>query len=842
MKNYSKKAIRNLVKKRILSSKKQNTIIIIAIILTSLLFTSVFTLSFGLVEQMEYSSLGKGDNNAHGAIKFLTQEQYKAIEKHPLIKEIGCEIIIGSILEEQSQQNTHTSNPKKPFFSRMIGADEIAISMYYATPLVGTVPQKEYEILLDEDTLSWLGVPKKVGTTVTLEFQLEDGSLHKDDFVLSGYYKKDPRIQSVGIYTSLLYAQNLLSKQPQSADSFATNSIQANIMFSNKHYIVKKLEKVIVESGYSINESDSKYLSYDNNPAYIDISNFTSPFTIAGALAFIALIILAGYLIIYNIFQISITENIQSYGLLKVVGTTKKQTKSILWQHALVLALIGIPVGLITGFFVGTKLLPFLIKNTTFYYEGMLISITPTPIIGILASLLTFLTIWLSLKKPNRIASKVSPLQALKFQCISTAGVYEHAIRGAKIFRMAQIHIMRNKKQIILTIASLSLSLVLLNSVFSIIKSFDMEQYLADYIKNDFYVAHPEYFQFQYDPLSNALSEKTLEPLQGIDGFTEGFTIYNGSRINTLSTQYFLEQKATTGYVNKHGHSLCSLYATDIVALERMPLIDGEINSEKLNNGTAILEPVLDFLPKQYKIGDMVKIYYTAQNGDYLYKEVEIIGHVQISWFTDTSRYMRGNMLYTSTQGMYHFFEEPAVMSYSFNVSEATLSQTETWLQNYTSQENSMLAYESLATHEENFQTLKLAFVITGSILSCVIGLISMINFINSILTSILARRIEFAILESIGMTKKQLKQMLSLEGLLYALGTAVVSITLSTVISVSIIRFLTNQLRSMTYQFTLFSVLLGSAILVILGVALPVCILSHVHKKSILEKLRALE
>ena len=53
--------------------------------------------------------------------------------------------------------------------------------------------------------------------------------------------------------------------------------------------------------------------------------------------AFLLLVIFTGYLIIYNIFQISVAGDIRFYGLLKTIGTTPRQLKRIIRQQALLL-------------------------------------------------------------------------------------------------------------------------------------------------------------------------------------------------------------------------------------------------------------------------------------------------------------------------------------------------------------------------------------------------------------------------------------------------------------------------------------------------------------------------
>ena len=70
-------------------------------------------------------------------------------------------------------------------------------------------------------------------------------------------------------------------------------------------------------------------------------------------------------------------------------------------------------------------------------------------------------------------------------------------------------------------------------------------------------------------------------------------------------------------------------------------------------------------------------------------------------------------------------------------------------------------------------------FLLLGGALSFIVGLVGILNFFNAILTGILTRKREFAVLQSIGMTGRQLKRMLVCEGLFYALGSVLFALCL---------------------------------------------------------------
>ena len=123
--------------------------------------------------------------------------------------------------------------------------------------------------------------------------------------------------------------------------------------------------------------------------------------------------IFTGYLIIYNIFQISVAGDIRFYGLLKTIGTTPRQLKRIIRQQALLLCLIGIPAGLLLGYGIGAVLVPVVLRSTQLGVGITTISTSPVIFVG--SVLFALLTVLLSCSKPGKMAAKVSPVEATKY-------------------------------------------------------------------------------------------------------------------------------------------------------------------------------------------------------------------------------------------------------------------------------------------------------------------------------------------------------------------------------------------------------------------------------------------
>lgn len=164
------------------------------------------------------------------------------------------------------------------------------------------------------------------------------------------------------------------------------------------------------------------------------------------------------------------------------------------------------------------------------------------------------------------------------------------------------------------------------------------------------------------------------------------------------------------------------------------------------------------------------------------------------------------------------------------------------FLQNYTENAEPVMAYSSRNTRAKEFEDMRNVVLIVGGVLSLIIGLIGVLNFINSMLTSILTRKREFAMLQSIGMTTKQLRRMLIAEGLMYTASAGAVSLVLGVGASALLANTIAKSLWFFSYKFTLLPLIITIPILLIIGIMLPMPVLKSVEKQSIVDRLRETE
>ena len=255
---------------------------------------------------------------------------------------------------------------------------------------------------------------------------------------------------------------------------------------------------------------------------------------IIAALFFIMIFVITGYLLIRNIFEISVVQEIKKYGLLRTIGTTEKQIKRIVYKQAFWLSIIGISIGLILGYIVGILMLPWILNFMKGEYHNLSVNLSFNPIIFVVAGIFSAITVWVSIKKPFKIAATISPIEATRYY---EKDNYHSANKNRLSFKnriteMAWRNLRRNSKRTIFIVLSMILCIILLNSAIAIGNSVDVKKYVSSVTSFDFVVASPntfsnvQGFRFKDDSVSNEI----------ISDIENNIPVLNGSRIykNTL--------------------------------------------------------------------------------------------------------------------------------------------------------------------------------------------------------------------------------------------------------------------------------------------------------------------
>ena len=180
------------------------------------------------------------------------------------------------------------------------------------------------------------------------------------------------------------------------------------------------------------------------------------------------------------------------------------------------------------------------------------------------------------------------------------------------------------------------------------------------------------------------------------------------------------------------------------------------------------------------------------------------------------------------------------LMTYLFNTTPESNAEMEAFLKDYTENIDPLLDYESKQSYVDEFHSFRSMFLMLGSILSLVIGLVGVLNFFNAILTGILTRRREFAVLQAVGMTGQQLRRMLIYEGLCYAGMAVAVSLVLSLVLGPLLQTALGSTFWFFTYRFSILPVACIAPVFLLLGALLPLITHRFALRQSIVDRIRA--
>ena len=179
-------------------------------------------------------------------------------------------------------------------------------------------------------------------------------------------------------------------------------------------------------------------------------------------------------------------------------------------------------------------------------------------------------------------------------------------------------------------------------------------------------------------------------------------------------------------------------------------------------------------------------------------------------------------------------------MLYLFDTAnEVDEAKAEQYLSKLTAGEFSPLMYESKATARSEFAQFRQMFLLIGGILCAIIGLVGLLNFFNAMITGILSRRREFAVLQAVGMTNRQLKTMLIYEGLFYAMSSVAVAFILSLAVGPLAGKMLGSMFWFFEYRFTILPVLLTIPVFLLLGWLIPFMMYDNAAKCSVVEQLR---
>lgn len=875
--NNNKAVIKKLANRSFRSNKMRNVIAVIAIALTTFLFTAVLTIGMGAKGTLEYNMAKMIGTGADALVQGLSEEQFQQLKENSMFEKVGCWVPI------EIMTNTNRMVAEIDY------ADQPQLELRMQTPRTGSAPQKANEVLVSANILKDLNIEEKIGAEIPVELKVrQSDQVYHFDMVVSGIYDT-PNEKSESVIVSKAFLEENAEMMSDIAQGRVGCGIYTADVVMRDNYMVKDRISELVRNigGNPDDASADNAVRVAPNPIVSNESGLMM-WLVAGV--FGVLFMFCGYLLIYNVFEIAVTNDIRQYGLLRTVGTTSRQIRRLVNRQALYLFLIGTPFGLLFGTLLGRSILPAALQIFAVDYSGGNIEVGTLPYLGIIVGAILFsgLTVYISTRKAVKKASRVSPIEAIRYVDQDAVSIKrKKTASGSVIPRLAKANLQRNKRRTVFIVISLTLSIVFLNSVFIFSSSFDEDVYIENQTRSDFRVYSPVIQAAWGDNFGHdsAVPEKAVEEIKEQPGVTNEAYLYRNTFEddhiscdwgtpyvvdNTNKEQRMLPEHLNLGvYRTENGghtvgltadnHPLGNVFGFSENFFDRLDIIEGETDlsvlKNKLWNGNNVIlmgeyDDHGNFAGAEsafyfgLSVGDTIQFY---ENGTPT-KEFTIIakaaatdGDVTVTGGgSNIAQIIEGPRIFMAENKFKEIYETPTLYGFLFDVEEQYQQDMENYLMRDTD-----VSYNSITTLKADVLGIKNVVLLIGGMIGAVFALVGLINFINLVMTNIITRRHEFATMQSIGMTNRQLRKMMISESFSYVLLAGIVGTLAAAVLGITLVRSFVEISPSsimMTFQMTLLPALIMLILFLALAFIVPVVALRLFNNRSVVERLRVNE
>lgn len=803
IKNNNSKIVRKLTMRSLKTGRMRNGFIILTIILSVTLLAGIIFSSFA-VKETEKRQL---EIMQHVLFYNLNNEQ---IEKLSTDSRVDCMLLLkqGNSMEVEN-------------YIVVPSYDEQTDIQIQGTVITdGRYPEKIDEIAVDKAYMSRIGRDAVIGDT--LEYTFLDGTT--EIFTITGFSDNKSTMNIFGLYMSKEYAEN--GSQLKNVKYTAAIRIVNGEKMSEQQFLdeIRNLGSEYGVARPDINENNYFLLSLTLSIQEI----------LAIVLTGVS-ILLISVIVIYSIFYISVVSRIQHFGQLRTLGATSKQIKKMVNAEGTILCLIGAPAGLLIG-----GIFSYAVQPGGWNWSNVII-------ISIIIFIADYITVMFSIRKPAKIASTVSPIEASKSSGYSDdeSSDTKRLRRKITTFSLARMSAKRNRKRSLMTALSLGIGGVLfitgttmLNSMTEVsyaqqgaMRFGEVEIYLSS---NAAEINGHGYTGIQMD---NPINDELIEHISETEG------VKNITVIEKLSVTYeynnYSEEDSLISF-NRNQFEIFQKYFKDGI-LDYDQMIE---QKEVLISNNHVAKEIFGW---KFEKGDKVKIRW-YDGTEYREELFTIAGELDNNIYNNDQGY-----IISYNAGWFIMPEEllKSMMPKDFNMnislivstgydekSEAVFDRIRTVIE-----ENPLLKMDTLT---DNIAAQSAAY---NSIYVVILGMglfiivFSVINLINTLITNIMTRKKEFAMLQSIGMSNKQLAAMIQGEGLIIAAKNILITAVAGTLCGYLLIWFMyVNGAYYMKWRFPFWYMLAYTVLIILAPVIISGISIKAFHKESLVERIREAE
>ena len=785
------KTLTNLVKGNLKSSKAKSVLICITIMLTTTLLTSVGIICNNWLKTNKAATI-EYSGSFEGIYKRVNKDKLDIIKNNASIDQYGIYKAIGTSQYEDSNLG-------------LIYADNTIKNMANIKFEDGTMPEKENEIAIESGYLNLLNNGAKIGDKIKLSYEsLSTGEIKEKEFILSGILQTSDISKAQKSYSAIISKSYFVSEE---VDENTKYNVYINIVKPKKLTADEVKESILsIAKNMGIEEYDVRI-----NTDYINASN-PDPQVIAGGIVVALIIILSSMLVIYSIFYVSVINKVHEYGKLRAVGATKRQIRKIILREGFILSCISIPLGIAIGYLIGQVVILKALKMDRYGVGGMNIFIA----IGV--AVITVISVLLSLLKPMKMACNISPVEAMRYDGNDSKQKKRKGYEEINLKKITFANLSRNKKRTVITLLSLSLSGILFIVASTIMNCMNPENMAKDHSLGDITVYLDNYDWNEdgsnnlYDiQANNPLGKEMCERLENIPGV---------KKIN-------MEKSAWASIdIGAGEKNLEDIQGFDKEFYDELSehLVEGEINKEALESGEGLVYTHPSYAKEiGIKVGSTQVI--TIYDGKDSYKkEFTVLALVDIG----------GASIRIPESVMDSLIKTDTTIRVGLEIKKDMLKSVEEEIKNITDNDE----YLSYGTLEDSIETYKKSMAITSVLiysLVIIIGVIGLMNLINTMITSIITRKRELGILQAIGLSDKQLVKMLQIEGLFYTVGTLLITLTLGNILGYTYFK----DVMAGMYYYPLTQTIIMIVAITLVQILITYMVTNNFKKDSLVDRIR---
>lgn len=812
----------------------------IAIMLTTMLLMAIGTVgvaTFDMNRQIYALS------DYHASFSGLTPEQVQILSSHIQVEALSTNETFADISNGKMNgvlYSEETLRDDRADTDNGIHAQE---------PAEGHYPESEDEICSSPIFFRRVGAEPVVGGKVTLSFRVNGkGKILTKEFTISGLLPDveiDEDIDDSRLMWAAQVSKALLSEYEASGLYKPEPTATLRVYGEDELTYGEMEERILsVASDIGLDETDVNL-----NKEYLFTATDPGTEVIAVVAGISLIVMLFSALVIYSIFYVGVITDVQEIGKLKALGASSRQiAKLFYWQGAIVSA-FAVPVGLLIGFLLPYFLFPLALW---IYQSGYTISsysrdavwavvgqlhMFSLPVL-LAAAAASLITVAVSLRKPIRMAKKVSPTEAIRYQENSSDHKSRKGHREIKVSTLTLANLTRNKRRTAVTILTMGLSCVLFICVSAMLNSISAEDLARRNIpRGDFrisldYALHDkEYPENNLNSLvqENYFNDAFLAQLLSIEG-VESVEREHGRVLSSSNKESIL-------YEDHENRLQLSYFTRDEVADLNAYLDQGNIDYDRMTANSEIVF-TNEYYFSQYglSLGETYSL--TLYDGS---REIPFTATLTALTTPDNGFPVDLPFLIMTedTWDSLGLSNDPTTDIY-LHVDDTYYDSVKETLWKLVSENKHFTLYSmdvEMRIGRSSVGLIRSPLYL----LLILIAVIGFINLINTMITSIVTRKKELGVLQALGLSDRQLVRMLSGEGLVFTAGTLFISLTLGNLFGWLFYQWAKQEhfMSISRYHYPLWETV-GLALVLLIGqTVITLLIKKKVSKESLIDRIR---